>query len=73
MPLQNRVTSNGEIEVDPARGNFMGNRGILHDANRQLGRRSWAHDNWIICYTAFRGRHRMVMSPRRYTELFFLD
>ena len=50
-----------------------GYRGILHDANRQLGRRSWAHDNWIICYTAFRGRHRTVMSPRRYTELFFLD
>ena len=73
MPLQNRVTPHGEIEADPARGDFMGNRGILHDANRQLGRRRWAHDNWIICYTAFRGRHRTVMSPRRYTELFFLD
>ena len=73
MPLQNRITPHGEIEADPARGDFMGNRGILHDANRQLGRRRWAHDNWIICYTAFRGRHRTVMSPRRYTELFFLD
>ena len=73
MPLQNRITPHGEIEADPARGDFMGNRGILHDANRQLGRRLWAHDNWVICYTASRGRHRTVMSPRRYTELFFLD
>lgn len=73
MPLQNRMTPSGEIEADPARGDFMGNRGILHDEEKRLGRRRWAHDNWIICLTAFRGRHRDVMSPRRYTELFFLD
>lgn len=73
MALQNRVTPYGTIEADPARGDFMGNRGILHGETRELGRRRWAHDNWIICLTAFRGRRRTVMSPRRYTELFFLD
>lgn len=73
MALQNRVTPYGTIEADPARGDFMGNRGILHGETRELGRRRWAHDNWIICLTSFRGRRRTVMSPRRYTELFFLD
>jgi hypothetical protein len=28
---------------------------------------------WIACRLEFRGRHRRVMTPRRYTELFFLD
>jgi hypothetical protein len=73
MPLQNRVTPAGEIIADPARGTFMGNRGILHDDRRRLGRSRWKHKAWIICRIAFRGRHRQVMTPRRYTELFFLD
>jgi len=73
MPLQNRVTPFGTIEADSARGDFMGNRGILHGDTKALGRRRWAHDNWIICLTSFRGRHRQVMTPHRYTELFFLD
>jgi hypothetical protein len=38
MPLQNRVDPFGEITARPARGLFMGNRGILHDAERRLGR-----------------------------------
>ncbi|PPR63159.1 MAG: hypothetical protein CFH10_00609 [Alphaproteobacteria bacterium MarineAlpha4_Bin2] len=73
MPLQNRMTPKGDIEADTARGYFLGNRGVLHDANKRLGQRRWAHDNWIICWTEFRGHHREVMSPGRYTELFFLD
>lgn len=73
MSLQNRVTPFGEIEADPARGDFMGNRGILHGDTKELGRRRWAHDNWIICLTSFRGRRRQIMTPHRYTELFFLD
>jgi len=73
MSLQNRVTPFGEIEADPARGDFMGNRGILHGDTTELGRRRWAHDNWIICLTSFRGRRRQIMTPHRYTELFFLD
>ena len=28
---------------------------------------------WVTCVLAFRGRHREVMAPNRYTELFFLD
>lgn len=73
MPLQNRVTPTGDIVAVTARGLFMGNRGILHDADRRLGRSRWKHKVWIICRTCFRGRHREVMAPRRYTELFFLD
>lgn len=73
MPLQNRVTPTGDIVAVAARGLFMGNRGILHDASRRLGASRWKHKVWIICRTCFRGRHRTVMAPRRYTELFFLD
>lgn len=73
MALQNRVTPFAEIEADPARGDFMGNRGILHGDTKQLARRRWAHKAWIICLTEFRGRRRQVMTPHRYTELFFLD
>jgi hypothetical protein len=28
---------------------------------------------WIICQLEFKGRHREVMTPGQYTELFFLD
>jgi hypothetical protein len=73
MPLQNRVTPTGAIVADPARGLFMGNRGILHDDRKRLGRARWRHKHWIICALEFRGRRRRVMEPRRYTELFFLD
>ncbi len=73
MALQNRVTPAGEIVADPARGLFMGNRGILHDDAKRLGRARWRHRNWITCLLDFKGRRRKIMSPRRYTELFFLD
>jgi hypothetical protein len=73
MPLQNRVTPDGDIVAVAARGLFMGNRGILHDSAKRLGRSRWKHKVWIICRTCFRGRPRAVMAPRRYTELFFLD
>ncbi|MGE3916373.1 MAG: hypothetical protein AB7F78_11810, partial [Hyphomicrobiaceae bacterium] len=74
MPLQNRVTPEGEIVADAARGLMMGNRGgALHDDVKRLGRRRWVSRQWICCRLAFNGRHREVMSPGRYTELFFLD
>jgi hypothetical protein len=73
MALQNRVTPTGEIVAVDARGLFMGNRGILHDSEKRLGQSRWKHKVWIACLTDFRGRHREVMTPRRYTELFFLD
>lgn len=72
MPLQNRVDPFGEIFADPARGLWMGNRGQLHDDGRTI-RRNWQVRRWIICRLEFRGRHRKVMSPRTWTELFFLD
>jgi hypothetical protein len=72
MPLQNRVTPYGEIVAVEARGTLMGNRGCLHDENRRI-RRPFATRRWIACVLEFRGRHRQVMSPGRYTELFFLD
>ncbi len=73
MPLQNRMTPFGDIIATPERGLMMGNRGILHDGHRRLGRRRWTHKAWICCTTEFRGRTRQVMAPGRYTELFFLD
>lgn len=74
MPLQNRVSPEGEIIATPARGTMMGNRGgALHDGGRTLGRRRWVSKQWIACRLAFNGRHRQVMAPNRYTELFFLD
>lgn len=73
MPLQNRVTPEGRIEANAARGTLMGNRGILHDAGRRLGKARWKHPAWIACVLAFKGRRRELMRPGRYTELFFTD
>ena len=72
MPLQNRVTPTTELIRTSSRGHLMGNRGVLHDEKRHIVKR-WAHRNWILCKLAFKGRHRPIMSPNRYTELFFLD
>jgi hypothetical protein len=73
MPLQNRVSPFGEIFATTARGTFMGNRGgALHNGEREIVRR-YASRRWITCVLEFRGRQRIVMSPNRYTELFFLD
>ncbi|MDX6748552.1 hypothetical protein SH611_01905 [Geminicoccaceae bacterium 1502E] len=63
----------GEIVAVAARGTLMGNRGILHDARRELGPARWRHPHWVACVLSFRFRHRRVMTPGRYTELFFLD
>ncbi len=72
MPRQNRVTPFGEIIATSERGTFMGNRGILHDPDGRV-RRKWVLKNWLVCVLEFRGRKRTVMTPNRYTELFFLD
>jgi hypothetical protein len=74
MPLQNRVTPEGDIIAAEARGLVMGNRGgALHNAVRELRRRRWVSRAWICCRLEFNGRRRKVMAPGRYTELFFLD
>jgi hypothetical protein len=73
-PLQNRVTPEGEIDATPHRGLMMGNRGgAFHLPDRTLGTRRWATKQWIACVLQFKGRHREVMQPNAYTELFFLD
>jgi hypothetical protein len=73
MPLQNRVDPHGVIFRTPARGTFMGNRGgALHNEDREIVR-PFLNRRWITCVLEFRGRHRNVMTPGRYTELFFLD
>lgn len=66
------MTPDGDLIAAAARGTLTGNRGILHDRNGVIVRRSEVR-RWIICLLEFRGRHRAVMAPNRYTHLFFLD
>jgi hypothetical protein len=72
MPLQNRVDPWGRLHSVAARGAWMGNRGVLHDATRQIVR-PWRLKAWILCRLEFKGRRRRVFAPARYSELFFLD
>ncbi len=72
MAKQNRVTPNGQIIATPHRGDFMGNRGILHD-DRQEIIRPFRLKAWIICLLDFKGRKQTIMAPGQYTQLFFLD
>lgn len=72
MPLQNRVTPFGDVVALPGRGLLMGNRGILHNGERRIVTQ-FQVKRWIACVLEFRGRRRAVMTPHRYTELFFLD
>lgn len=74
MPLQNRVTPEGEIIATPHRGLMLGNRGgCFHHPDQTLRPRHWATRQWIACLLSFKGRRRRLMQPNRYTELFFLD
>jgi hypothetical protein len=73
MPLQNRVTPQGDIIATPHRGLFTGNRGIIHDPETKTLTRRWANKAWLTCVCEFRGRRREVMGGRSWTELFFLD
>jgi len=73
MPLQNRVDPYGTIFRTPARGTMMGNRGgCIHNDRREIVR-PYKSRRWIACVLEFKNRHRVVMTPNRYTELFFLD
>jgi hypothetical protein len=72
MPLQNRVNPTGTIESIPARGTFMGNRGVLHNSKKEV-RHLFKNKAWITCLLEFKGRQRELMSPGLYTELFFFD
>lgn len=75
MPLQNRVTPFGELIATPAKGTFMGNRGIFHDEHGELTVKRWSHKSWVTCALSFKDYKRSpnVRTPNNYTELFFLD
>jgi len=70
--LQNRVDPFGVIIKTSARGAWMGNRGVLHNAGQEI-LRPFKLKAWITCLLEFNGKKRKVMAPDRYTELFFLD
>jgi hypothetical protein len=70
--LQNRVNPYGDIIKTSARGAWIGNRGQLH-GNTKTILRPFKLKAWITCLLQFKGRHRDVMSPGLWTELFFLD
>jgi hypothetical protein len=70
--LQNRVDPRGDLIKTTARGTWMGNRGVIHDEHQQIVR-PFKLKAWLICLLQFKDRRRAVMTPDRYTELFFLD
>ncbi len=72
MPRQNRVTPLGDLIAVEGRGTLMGNRGILHDEQQRI-RRPFASRHWLYCVLQFKDRRQVVMAPRHYTQLFFLD
>lgn len=72
MSFQNRVDPWGTLHKVPDRGNYMGNRGVLHNEKQEIIR-THKIKAWVTCLLAFKDRQRKVMTPNRYTELFFLD
>jgi hypothetical protein len=70
--LQNRVDPKGDLIKTTARGAWMGNRGVIHDEHQRIVR-PFKLKAWLICLLDFKERRRQVMTPDRYTELFFLD
>jgi hypothetical protein len=70
--LQNRVDPKGDLIKTTARGAWMGNRGVIHDEHQRIVR-PFKLKAWLICLLDFKERRRRVMTPDRYTELFFLD
>lgn len=69
--LQNRVNPFGKYIKTTARGEWMGNRGVIHK-DKEITR-VFKNKAWITCLLEFKGRKRAVMTPNRWTELFFLD
>ena len=71
MAERNRVTPTGEIVATPLRGAWTGNRGVLHEGREIV--RFHAGNLWITCALEFKGRHRELWLPNRWTPLFFHD
>lgn len=73
-PRQNRVTPMGDLVRTKARGKLMGNRGCLHDHQREIVKTySKSTIDWKSCVLVTEGPKRKLMKPGWYTELFFLD
>jgi hypothetical protein len=72
MPYQNRVDPWGALHAVAQRGSLLGNRGIIHDANKKIVT-THRLQGWVTCVLEFKDIKRKVMSPGTYTELFFLD
>jgi hypothetical protein len=72
MPLQNRVNPFGTLVATPARGAWTGNRGVIHNERKEIIK-NHAVKYWITCALEYKDFRRKVMSPNRWTELFFLD
>ena len=68
---RNRVTPTGEIVDSPLRGQWMGNRGVLHRGTTVV--RPWANRRWIICRLAWKDWRAAQWADGRYTVLFFHD
>ena len=77
MLLQNTVDPWSNLRRDKSRiGTFMGNRGVIHDRNREVKPKTWAGKRWICCARSFKGIDRRPLfktDPFSYSELFFLD
>jgi hypothetical protein len=72
MPLQNRVSPFSKLISTPERGAWTGNRGVIHNQNKEIVR-NHAVKYWITCVLEYKNFQRKVMTPNRWTELFFLD
>jgi hypothetical protein len=72
MPLQNRISPFSTLTATPERGAWTGNRGVIHNFNKEIVR-NHAVKYWITCVLEYKNFQRKVMSPNRWTELFFLD
>src|SRR5947199_8807543 len=71
MPHRNRVTPYGDIVRASLRGQWMGNRGCIHDGEDIV--RPWNGKRWIICALEFKGSAAPKWEPGRWTALFFDD
>jgi hypothetical protein len=72
MPLQNRISPFSTIVATPERGTWTGNRGVIHNADKEIVR-NHAVKYWITCELKYKNFQRKVMTPNRWTELFFFD
>ena len=74
MPCRFKIASTpgGRLHAVEARGAWMGNRGVLHDASKRIVR-PWRLKAWILCRLQFKDWRRQVFALQRYSELFFLD